>query len=217
MINRLLKAFAVAIALAGSYGSCHSAVLSAATVLPASIRVLVVTSRAKDHSRMIAAATPMLTRMAADNHFHVDITNDDTVINDANLARYRVFVQLQEAPFEMSLPEQAALQRFIKEGHGWVGIHAAGLTGKQFLAGHEVLGLVRDLSGWRHLFATPALSASDLVIEDHRHPITRNLPDKMVISDEWYEFNESPRSRVHVLRMRMNRPTSPTNRWAITP
>ena len=25
------------------------------------------------------------------------------------------------------------LQRFIEAGHGWVGIHAAGLTGRQFL------------------------------------------------------------------------------------
>ena len=61
------------------------------------MRVLVVTSRAKDHLKMIAAATPMLEKMAAENHFVVDITNDDTVINDANLAKYQVFVQLQEA------------------------------------------------------------------------------------------------------------------------
>ena len=33
----------------------------------------------------------------------------------------------------MTAEEQAALQRFIESGHGWVGIHAAGLTGKQFI------------------------------------------------------------------------------------
>src|SRR5258708_502492 len=73
------------------------------------MRVLVVTSRAKDHLKMIAAAGPMLQKMADENHFVVDITDDDSVINDANLARYRVFVQLQEAPFDMKPSEQAAL------------------------------------------------------------------------------------------------------------
>ena len=46
---------------------------------------------------MIAAATPMLEKMAAENHFVVDITNDDTVINDANLAKYQVFVHWRNA------------------------------------------------------------------------------------------------------------------------
>jgi type 1 glutamine amidotransferase len=204
--NRFFATLTLAITLAGLFG-CHQTSTAppapppaAAAAQPAPFHVLVVMSRAKDHSKMIAAATPMLTMMAADNHFHVDITDDDTVINDANLARYQVFVQLQEAPFDMSPAEQAALQRFIEQGHGWVGIHAAGLTGKQFLA--------PDMTYWTW-FETflggvvysphPAYQQGTMVIEDHRHPITHNLPDKMVVSDEWYEFNESPRSRVHVL------------------
>ncbi len=82
---------------------------------------------------MMTAAGPMLKQMAVDNHFDLDITDDDSVINDANLARYQVFVQLQEAPFDMTASEQAALQKFIEQGHGWVGIHAAGLTGRDFI------------------------------------------------------------------------------------
>ncbi|MGO9110231.1 MAG: ThuA domain-containing protein [Thermoguttaceae bacterium] len=201
MRNRLVKAFSVTIAIAGLCGCGHGAATpSAVTVDPASFNVLVVTSRAKDHFKMIAAATPMLTKMAMDNHFHVDITNDDTVINAANLARYQVFVQLQEAPFDMSLPEQSALQRFIEQGHGWVGIHAAGLTGKQFLApGTTYWTWFETFLGGVIYSPHPRYQQGTLVIEDHRHPITRNLPDKMVISDEWYEFNESPRPRVNVL------------------
>ena len=63
---------------------------------------------------MIAAATPMLQKMAQENHFTIDITNDDTVINDANLTNYQVFVQLQEVPFDMKPEEQAVLQKLIK-------------------------------------------------------------------------------------------------------
>src|SRR4051812_43584246 len=89
---------------------------------PTKFKALAVASRAKDHLKMIAAATPMLEKMARENNFAIDITDDATVVNDENLARYQVFVQLQEAPFDLSSDQQQALQKFIAEGHGWVGI-----------------------------------------------------------------------------------------------
>src|SRR5271170_5457593 len=75
---------------------------------PPEMKVLVVTSYAKDHLKMIAAAMPMLHKMADENHFSIDITDDPWVVNDANLARYQVFVQLQQAPFDFSPEQQAA-------------------------------------------------------------------------------------------------------------
>jgi type 1 glutamine amidotransferase len=196
----IVRCLTVSLGLVALCG-CANTNPSAAVAAPRSaFRVLVVTSRAKDHSKMMAAAAPMLKMMATDNDFDLDITNDDSVINDANLARYQVFVQFQEAPFDMKPAEQAALQRFIEQGHGWVGIHAAGLTGRNFLApGMTYWSWFESFLGGVIYSPHPAYQQGTLVIEDHKHPITRNLPDKMVISDEWYEFNESPRPRVHVL------------------
>jgi uncharacterized protein len=181
--------------------------LLAAPKLPAdpptsqpSFRVLAVTSRAKDHLQMIARATPLLQQMAAQNGFAIDITNDDKVINVANLAKYQVFLQLQEAPFDMTADEQAALQRFIEQGHGWVGIHAAGLTGRQFLIpGMHYWQWFEDFLGGVIYSPHPKYQKGVLVIEDHTSPITQGLPDGMEISDEWYEFDHSPRPLVHVL------------------
>lgn len=162
--------------------------------------VLVMTSKAKDHRAMIAAAGPMLTMMATDNGFHVDITDEGSAANDANLARYQVFVQLQQAPFDLKPVEQAALQRFIEGGHGWVGIHAAGLPGRDFVgADVPYWQWYEDFLGGITYRPHPRFQQGTLVIEDHSHPITRHLPDKMVISDEWYEFNKSPRGNVRVL------------------
>jgi len=171
-----------------------------ASAQPKPFKVLVVTSKAKDHLKMIAAAGPMLQTMASQNHFVVDITNDDTVVNDANLQNYDVFVQLQEAPFDMSRSEQDALQKFIEEGHGWVGIHAAGLTGRQFLLpGMHYWQWFEDFMGGVIYSPHPRYQKGTLIIEDRNHPITKGLPATMTLSDEWYEFNESPRPRVHVL------------------
>jgi uncharacterized protein len=196
----LSKALGILIAPVALCGCANTASYPTIPTTQPNFNVLVVTSRAKDHSKMMAAAAPMLKMMATDNHFDVDITDDDTVINDANLARYQVFVQLQEAPFDVTPPEQAALQKFIEHGHGWVGIHAAGLTGREFLApGMTYWSWFETFLGGVVYSPHPPYQKGTLVVEDHNHPITRNLPDRMVISDEWYEFNESPRPRVHVL------------------
>jgi type 1 glutamine amidotransferase len=149
---------------------------------------------------MMAAAEPMLHMMAVDNDFEVDISSDAAVCNDANLARYQVFVQLQEAPFDMSVEQQGALQRFIERGNGWVGIHAAGLTGRGFHAGAPYWQWFEDFLGGIVYSPHPAYQKGTLIIEDRAHPIMRHLPAKMVVEDEWYEFDHSPRAPgVHVL------------------
>jgi uncharacterized protein len=86
---------------------------------------------------MIASAEPFFARMAAENHFAVDFTDDAGTINAENLGSYQVFVMLHLAPFEMTSPQQEALQNFIESGNGWVGIHAAGLAGKQFVGSNK--------------------------------------------------------------------------------
>src|SRR5471030_2828453 len=76
----------------------------AALASPPRFRLLVVASRAKDHLKMIAAAKPVLEKLAADNHFAVDFTDDATVINDENLSHYQAFLMLHLAPFDMTAP-----------------------------------------------------------------------------------------------------------------
>lgn len=166
----------------------------------ATFRVLVVASRAKDHLAMIAAAKPMFESMAANNQFILDFTDDTSAINDANLANYQVFVMLHLAPFDMSGSQQAALQRFVERGNGWVGIHAAGLTGRGFLApGSRYWQWFEDLMGGVVYSPHPAYQQATLVVEDHQHPVTKGLPARLALSDEWYEFDKSPRGKMHIL------------------
>ena len=164
--------------------------------------VLVVASRARDHEKMIAAAKPFLEEMGRENNFTVDFTDDTSRINDANLAHYQVFVMLHLAPFDMSPSQQAALQKFVQGGGGWVGIHAAGLTGKDFL-GPDPKAVYwqwfEELMGGVLYSPHPAYQKATVLVEDHTHPVTRHLPASFAVSDEWYEFNKSPRDRVRVL------------------
>jgi type 1 glutamine amidotransferase len=162
--------------------------------------VLVMAARVRDHKNMIDAARPFLGQMAAQYHFDLDFTDDTSMINDNNLARYQVFVMLQLAPFDMSYGQQEALQRFVEKGRGFVGIHAAGLTGKQFiLPTTRYWTWFEELMGGVLYSPHPPFQKATVVVEDAKHPVTRHLPATFSLSDEWYEFNHSPRNNVHVL------------------
>jgi type 1 glutamine amidotransferase len=166
-----------------------------------SFRVLVVASRARDHQQMIAAARPFFERMAAEESFQLDFTDDTSCINPANLARYDVFVMLHLAPFDMSYAQQDALRQFVEEGKGWVGIHAAGLTGRQFHPADRYWQWFEDLMGNVAYSPHPAYQHATLVVEDRSHPVTRHLPARLDIPDEWYEWDKSVRGNpdIHVL------------------
>src|SRR5258708_4756752 len=168
-------------------------------VMPLPFEVLVVASKAKDHQKMIASAQPFFARMGMDNHFDVEFTDNADEINDENLKQYQVFVMLHLAPFDMTYPQQDALQRFIESGKGWVGIHAAGLTGRQFRRDAKYWQWFEDFMGGVTYSPHPAYQKGAVVVEDRRHPATKHLPPHFEISDEWYEFNGSPRGHARVL------------------
>ena len=166
-----------------------------------SFHVLVVASRASDHLKMIAAARPFFEQMAAEESFQLDFTDDTSQINPANLAHYQVFVMLQLAPFDMSYAQQDALQQFVEKGNGFVGIHAAGLTGHQFHPKDKYWQWFEDLMGNVIYSPHPAYQHATMVVDDRSHPVTRHLSARIDIPDEWYEWDKSVRGSpdIHVL------------------
>lgn len=164
------------------------------------IRVLVVASADPDHDKMIIASRPFFEKLAKQNKFLIDLTRDAKVLNEDTLAKYQVFIQLHLAPFDMTQEQQFAVQQFISKGKGWIGLHAAGLTGTQFLnPGMPYWKWFEQLMGNVIYSPHPALQQGSVVVEDRDHPVTKNLPASFSIRDEWYEFDRSPRSDVHVL------------------
>jgi uncharacterized protein len=167
---------------------------------PPVFRALAVSSKAKDHLAMSVGARSLLAEMAAENGFAADWTDDPTAISAENLANYQVFVMLHLAPFEMKPEQQAALQRFVESGKGWVGIHAAGLAGSQFVgSGAPYWQWFEDFLGGITYSPHPAYQKGTAIVEDRTHPATKNLSASFEMFDEWYEFSESPRDRVRVL------------------
>lgn len=165
----------------------------------APFRVFMIASKAADHAESIQASRPVVEGMAKANGFEVDFTTDTGLINDANLAKYQVFLQMQLAPFEMSLKQRSSFQKFIEQGKGWVGIHAAGLTGDQFNSAQPTWQFYQDFFGGVTYVTHAVKQMGNFNFEDRNHPATRNMPATLRINDEWYEWNRNPRPNVRVL------------------
>ena len=121
----------------------------------------------------------------------VDATEDAGRFADAELARYQAVVFLQTTGELLDDGQQAALQRYLQAGGGWLGVHAASdaeydwpwysaLVGGQFR---------------RH----PAVQAATVVVDPAGRSLAGPVPEKWRRSDEWYDFRADPRGRVRVL------------------
>jgi cytochrome c len=64
-------------------------------------------------------------RLGASHGFAVDATEDPEQVQDAVLRRYRAIVFLSTTGEPLGPAQQAALQRWVEAGGGWIGVHAA--------------------------------------------------------------------------------------------
>jgi type 1 glutamine amidotransferase len=188
-----------------------------------SFKVFMIASTAPEHTPMSNAAIPVMQTIGAANHFTVDSTSDPSLMTDENLAKYQVFVQMQLGSFEMPPTAQAALQKFIESGKGWVGVHAAGLTGIQFIEDKDGK-IIGDLKYWPWYTSFvggdenfvwsihPQEQMGTLKLENRTFPATKNLPASFKLTDEWYEWKENPRPNVTVLGTADETTYTPVNR-----
>jgi type 1 glutamine amidotransferase len=86
---------------------------------------------------------------------------------------------------------RAALTAFRAAGGGFAGVHAAACT-------EEGWPGFRDLLGARFT-RHPELQPGTVLVEDRGHPATAHLPAEWRLTDEWYDFDASPRGAVRVL------------------
>ena len=130
-------------------------------------------------------------RLGTANRFTVEVTQDPEQIQDATLRRYRAVVFLSTTGEPLDPTQQAALQRWVEAGGGWVGVHGAADAFYGWPWYGELVG------AWfrRH----PSVQPATVQLTDRNHPSTASLPATWTHRDEWYDFGDNPRGRVQVL------------------
>jgi len=163
-------------------------------------RVLAIAESGGHHILYSKAARVWLNQLAVDSAFTIDYIQKPDSIDEAFLARYQLFIQLDFPPYLWSKKSMDAFQHYIEEGRGgWIGFHHATLLGE--FDGYPMWNWFSDFMGgirWKNYIAS--FASAKVHTEDKRHPCMKGVPEDFVIKkDEWYTYDKSPRPNVHVI------------------
>lgn len=163
-------------------------------------RVVAIAEKGGIHLPFVQAAKMWLNDLAAKDDFAVDYIEDTTPINDAFLAKYKLFIQLNYPPYNWTPTAQAAFIKYIEKGNGgWIGFHHATLLGE--FDGFSIWPWFSQfMGGIRFTDYIPTFADGIVTIEDRSHPTMKGVASPFVIEkEEWYTWDKSPRPNVHVL------------------
>ena len=146
-------------------------------------RVLVFSKTAGFRHDSIPAGIAAIQRLGTENDFAVEATEDAGAFNDENLARYDAVVFLSTTGDVLGDQQQAAFERYIGAGGGYVGVHAASDTEYEWAWYGQLVGAYFK----SHPAGTPRATVN---VEDASHPSTSHLPPDWVRDDEWYNFQK---------------------------
>jgi len=184
---------------------CFAKGLTAATPSAAQkseirFRLLALAEHGGIHKPFVDAAKAWLDKLASENRFAVDYIEDTQEIDDAFLAKYNLFIQLNYPPYNWTDRSQAAFIRYIEQGKGgWIGFHHATLLGE--FDGFPMWPWFQRFMGsiaFKDYIAT--FVTGTVTVEDRNHPVMQGVPSHFVVeNEEWYTYDTTPRPKVHVL------------------
>lgn len=139
----------------------------------------------------IPAGLDALTQLMTQRGYGLWATEDGATFTDAALSAYAAVIFLNTTGDVLNDAEQAAFERYIAAGHGYVGVHSASdceydwsyygaLVGAYF-AGHS------------------QVVSAGLRVEPVTHASIQALPPTWTRTDEWYGFRTNPRTTSTIL------------------
>lgn len=168
--------------------------------MPTPVRVLALYETGGHHVAFTRRAMRWLADVEARGDVSIDAIHTTDAIDDAFLSRYALFLQLDYPPYGWSERAAAAFERYVVLGTGgWLGFHHASLVG-EFDGCTKWEWFSRFLGGIAYADYIPSFAYATVNVEDPAHPVTRGVPASFQIEkEEWYTYDRSPRSGVHVL------------------
>src|ERR1700754_291549 len=161
-------------------------------------RVLVFSKTMGYHHESIDAGVAAIQKLGAANGFDVDATKDADSFTEDNLKKYAAVIFLSTTGDVLDYRQEAAFERYIQAGGGYLGIHAATdteydwgwygrLTGAWFF----------DHPGIHDKY--PNIQQGVFNVIDGNNPATKHLPKVWKRTDEFYSFKKALDSSIHVL------------------
>lgn len=127
----------------------------------------------------IEAGTEALKKMAKENFFKLDHTEDASVFTSENLKNYDVVIMLNTTGDIFNDSQKKVFEEFVQSGKGVVGVHSATDTEYDWPWYNKLIGGQFD--------SHPHIQTARIKTVQ-KHPSTYHLPSTWIWTDEWYNF-----------------------------
>jgi type 1 glutamine amidotransferase len=168
--------------------------------------VALFTKTAAFHHESILQAVEAVRHLGDLHDFKVVWSEDATrIFKDDELKKYKAVIFLSTTGDVLNDEQQAAFERYIKAGGGFVGIHAAADTEYDWPWYNNMLG---------HMFHIhPPIQTATIRVEDYNFPGMDRFPKRFLWTEEWYEYDASRAKDLHYLLSVDESTYKPTADW----
>jgi type 1 glutamine amidotransferase len=197
-LDNLLKRVSSLIAAVILTGLC--ATIASGQAAPPKFRVIAIAEKGGVHQPFVDAAKIWLAHEATEDGFSIDYIENTDNIDDSYLSQYQLFIQLNYPPYAWKPGAVQAFEKYIETGKGgWIGFHHATLLGE--FDGYPMWPWFSTfMGGIRFTGYIPTFATGIVTVESPAHPVMKNLGSHFTIeNEEWYTYDKSPRSNLHVL------------------
>ncbi len=154
--------------------------------------VLVFSKTAGWHHESILAGVNAVQEMGKQHDFKVFWTEDaGRVFNDQELSKYQAVMFLLTTGDVLDERQQAAFERYIDAGGGYVGLHSAADTEYGWPWYTKLVG--------RMFVSHPAIQTAVLQVEERNFPGMERFAKRSLVTEEWYEFGPARSDRLTYL------------------
>ena len=172
----------------------------------AQFKVLLFSKTDGFHHESINEGVTAIKKLGERHTFSVEWQEDAKMINDKNLERFQAVIFLNTTGNILNEEQQAAFEKFIKAGKGFVGIHSATDTEYDWPWYGKLVG--------NYFKIHPQQQTAYLKVEDSNFPGMERFPKKLLWTDEWYEFKTpSPANDLKVLVSIDEKSYNPNTKW----
>ncbi len=152
-------------------------------------RILVFSKTAGYQHQSIPTGIAAIQQLGNENGMTVDTTSNADMFTEDSLQNYSAVIFLNTTGDVLNHYQEAAFERYIQAGGGFVGIHAAADTEYDWgWYGRMVGGYFADHPGINDTF--PNVQPGVLQVVNKEHPATEFLPDQWNRTDEWYSYKK---------------------------
>lgn len=132
------------------------------------------------HHESINEGVTALRGLAERHHFAMEWHEDASQFNDEKLKQFQAVIFLNTTGNILNDDQKRAMEKFIRGGKGFVGIHSASDTEYDWDWYTKMVG--------RTFHIHPVIQTAELQVLNRKFPGVERMPDSFLWTDEWYEF-----------------------------